>query len=292
MQHHRRPTGKRSAGGTELKQGKQSSREQSLSKGSKVTLGTRKIDDPDRRAKTLRRGDYGFDSPYVPIAFVVATILGLCAATALSVLSLFWSSLLTLLASIVFALSAWSFIWTTRRGKFAVWAELLDELRLRGDEHLLDIGCGRGAVLLLAAERVPAGRAVGLDLWSTIDQSGNSEQVTLRNAALEGVEERVRLHTGDMQNLPFPDQSFDVVTSSLAIHNIRDHQGRGRALSEILRVLKPGGVALIADFRHTATYQQHLAAQPGTAVERRRLDWRFWYGGPQAATTLVTMRRL
>jgi SAM-dependent methyltransferase len=266
--------------------------QQSQSSESKVTLGTKKIDHRDGHAKTLRRGDYGFDSPYVPIAFIIAAVLGLCAATTLSLLSLFWLSLLTLLASILFAFCAASFIWTTRRGKFAVWAELLDELRLRGDEHLLDIGCGRGAVLLLAAERLPAGRAVGLDLWSTTDQSGNSELVTLRNAALEGVEERVRLHTGDMRNLPFPDQSFDVITSSLAIHNIRDQQGRERALSEILRVLKPGGIALIADFRHTTAYQRHFAAQPGTAVERRRLDWRFWYGGPQAATTLVTMRRL
>jgi ubiquinone/menaquinone biosynthesis C-methylase UbiE len=95
-----------------------------------------------------------------------------------------------------------------------------------------------------------------------------------------------------MRNLPFADQSFDVVTSSLAIHNIRDRGGRERALSEIRRVLKPGGIALIADFRHATAYAQYLAAQSDTVVERRRLDWRFWYGGPQAATSLVTMRRL
>jgi len=252
-------------------------------------LGTNTID--DRPAKTPRRGDYGFDSPYVPVAFVLASILSLGVAAVSLAWSLFWLSLSTLLAAAIFALSAGSFIWTTRRGKFAVWAELLEGLRLRGDEHLLDIGCGRGAVLMLAAERLPAGRAVGLDLWSAIDQSGNSEQVTLRNAALEGVEKRISLHTADMRNIPFPDRSFDVVTSSLAIHNIGDQQGRERALSEILRVLKPGGVALIADFRHTAAYAGYFAAQPGTAVERRRLGWRFWYGGPQAATTLVTIRR-
>ena len=52
-------------------------------------------------------------------------------------------------------------LYSTRPGKFEVWAELLDELDLRGDEHILDIGCGRGAVLLLAAERLPGGRAAG-----------------------------------------------------------------------------------------------------------------------------------
>jgi hypothetical protein len=44
----------------------------------------------------------------------------------------------------------------TRRGRFAAWAELLDGLELKGEERLLDIGCGRGAVLLMAARRYPA----------------------------------------------------------------------------------------------------------------------------------------
>ena len=173
-----------------------------------------------------------------------------------------------------------------------VWAELLDALALRGDERLLDVGCGRGAVLLLAAKRLPAGRAVGIDRWSTTDQSGNSEQATLRNAEAEGVRERIELHTGDMRELPFPDQSFDVVTSSLAIHNISEEAGREKALAEILRVLEPGGTALLADIHYASDYEKYLAAQPGVVVERRRLDWRFWYGGPHTATTLVTVRRL
>lgn len=146
-------------------------------------------------------------------------------------------------------------------------------------------------MLLLAAKRLPEGRAVGIDLWSPTDQSGNSEETILRNAELEGVRERVELITGDMRRLPFPDRSFDVVTSSLAIHNIVDEEGREQALEEIWRVTKPGGTALVADFRHTDEYARCLAGWPGASVERRRLDWRFWYGGPQAATSLVTMRR-
>lgn len=90
-----------------------------------------------------------------------------------------------------------------------------------------------------------------------------------------------------MRRLPFPDASFDVVTSSLAIHNIPEARGREQALSEILRVLKKDGTALIADFRHTIEYARYVSAQGGASVERHRLDWRFWYGGPQAATTLV-----
>jgi arsenite methyltransferase len=55
--------------------------------------------------------------------------------------------------------SAASYLYSTGPGKRAIWAQVLDELGLRGDEHILDVGCGRGAVLMLAARRVPAGRA-------------------------------------------------------------------------------------------------------------------------------------
>lgn len=143
---------------------------------------------------------------------------------------------------------------------------------------------------LLAAQQLPSGRAIGVDLWSTTDQSGNSERTTLRNAELEGVRERIELHTADMTRLPFADASFDVVTSSLAIHNVPTAQGRERALAEMLRVLKADGTIMIADIGHTGQYARYFSSQPKTAVERRRLGWRFWYGGPQAATTAVKVR--
>jgi arsenite methyltransferase len=241
---------------------------------------------------TSRRGDYGFDAPNVLVQLALVGLLGLVAALVCWTLAWRWLATLSLIIALVFGLSAASFLFTTKRGKFSVWSELLDGLYMRGDERLLDVGCGRGAVLLLAAKRLPKGRAVGIDLWSTRDQSGNSEQTTLHNAELEGVLERVELHTGDMRKLPFPDRSFDVVTSSLAIHNLPDEEGRIEAVAEIWRVTKPGGAALIADIRHTAEYARRLTSLPGVRVERRRLDWRFWYGGPQVATRLVTMRRL
>jgi len=54
--------------------------------------------------------------------------------------------------------------------KFVVWAQLLDGLRLRGDERVLDIGCGRGALLMMAGQHLATGHAVGIDLWKTGDQ--------------------------------------------------------------------------------------------------------------------------
>jgi SAM-dependent methyltransferase len=92
---------------------------------------------------------------------------------------------------------------------------------------VLDLGCGRGAVLTAVAKRLTTGTATGIDLWGAEhDQSGNAREATLANAEIEGVSARVRVETGDMRQLTFADASFDLVVSSLAIHNIPSRAGR------------------------------------------------------------------
>ncbi|MFI1158343.1 class I SAM-dependent methyltransferase [Streptomyces sioyaensis] len=180
----------------------------------------------------------------------------------------------------------------TRRGKFAVWEELLDELELRGDEQLLDLGCGRGAVLLAGARRLPKGRAVGVDLWRGVDQSGNAQSATSRNAQAEGVHSRVELRTGDLRDVPFSEGEFDVVLSSLAIHNIKDVEGRRRAVAEAVRVLRPGGRLVIVDIgRSVPLYGDILGALPVSGLGVRSLGWRMWWGGPWMRTRVVTASR-
>jgi ubiquinone/menaquinone biosynthesis C-methylase UbiE len=184
----------------------------------------------------------------------------------------FW---LPLASGIYCGLSAGSFAYTTRRGKFVVWAGELDRLGLTGNEQLLDMGCGRGAVLILAAKRLPAGKVTGIDLWRSVDQSGNAEESARTNVALEGFAERVELVTGDMRALPFEDGGFDVVVSSLAVHNIIGADGRARAVLEAFRMLKPGGRLLLADLRNTEAYAATLRAAGATDVTVRGLGWRF-----------------
>jgi len=186
---------------------------------------------------------------------------------------------------VLFLVNTTSFFYTTRRGKFLEWDCILDRTHLRGDEMVLDMGCGRGAVLTAVARRLTTGRVTGVDIWSTTDQSGNAMDVALRNASLEGVSDRVHIETADMRALPFPDATF---VSSLAIHNIRSNSDRKRAISEGLRVLKPGGRMVIADMRATAIYADALRTLGASNVERHRLGWRFWWGNPVAATTLLT----
>jgi ubiquinone/menaquinone biosynthesis C-methylase UbiE len=181
-----------------------------------------------------------------------------------------------------------SFLYTTRRGKFVEWEQVLGRLDLRGDERVLDMGCGRGAVLTAVARRLTTGRVTGVDIWNTKDQSGNARDVTLRNASLEGVADRVQVDNGDMRALPYADATFDLVVSSLAIHNIRSTVDRQKAIVEGFRVLKPGGRMVIADIKATAVYDEMLRTLQALQVERRRLGWRFWWGNPFAGTTLVT----
>lgn len=240
-----------------------------------------------------RRGNYGFDAPYVPAVFVLAGL----AFLVLGLLSfLLWQApiwgIVNGLVSLYLLLSAASYIYTTRRGKFQVWSELLARLYLRGDEQVLDLGCGRGMVLLMVASLLTQGKASGVDIWSSGDQTGNALEATRKNAELEGVAARIELHTADMRHLPFPDNSFDLVLSSLAIHNISNSAGRYQALDEAVRVLKPGGKLIIADISETSRYVEHLNTLGVTSITHQTLDWRFWYGSPFFATRLVTALKL
>lgn len=239
-----------------------------------------------------RRGHYGVDAPYAPLGMaaggIICVVLAGLGSTGTSIVS---GPLWLGLWGLMWLAMAASYLYTTRRGKFVVWARLLNGLELKGNEQVLDLGCGRGLVLLAAAQHLPNGRAVGIDLWRSRDQSGNDRAATAANAQAEGVADRVTLETGDITALPFADASFDLVLSSLAIHNIPSAAARLKAIDEAARVLRPGARLLIADFRHTRTYVGHLRELGFADVTRRSLGWRFWYGGPPWATHLVSARK-
>jgi SAM-dependent methyltransferase len=156
-------------------------------------------------------------------------------------------------------------------GKFRHRDRMLAMVRWRGDEQVLDVGTGRGLLLIGAACRLTSGRGTGIDVWSTRDLSGNSLERTQANVKVEGVKEKVVLKSDDARKLSFPDASFDVVLSNLCLHNIPDADGRTQACREIARVLKPGGTALISDFVLTGFYQKVFAAS-GLKVSRTGMN--------------------
>jgi arsenite methyltransferase len=74
-------------------------------------------------------------------------------------------------------------------------------------------------MLIAAAKRLTSGRAVGVDLWQTENQSGNCREATLRDCQIEQVADRVTLKDGDARKLELADGSFDVILSSWAIQD-------------------------------------------------------------------------
>jgi arsenite methyltransferase len=143
-------------------------------------------------------------------------------------------------------------------GKPRLRDRIINSISWRGDEMILDVGCGHGLMLIGAAKRLTTGKAIGIDLWQQEDQLDNSREATSQNVRLENVAERVELLDGDARKLPFTENSFDVVLSSWALHNIYDRAGRELAVREIIRVLKPGGRLIVSDIRHTHEYAKIL----------------------------------
>jgi ubiquinone/menaquinone biosynthesis C-methylase UbiE len=90
-----------------------------------------------------------------------------------------------------------------------------------------------------------------------------------------------------MRALPFADDSFDIVVSSLAIHNVKGAAGRDQSIDEAVRVLRPGGRLLIADIFATRGCFARLNELGMLNVSRRGLGMRLWWGGPWVPTYLV-----
>ncbi|MGC4379443.1 class I SAM-dependent methyltransferase [Fictibacillus sp. Mic-4] len=210
----------------------------------------------------LTKANYGIDAPSIVRNFLVIGSLFIIAIICLSPFSdstfiKFCIGLFFIVAFICLA-EGFLMIYSSKVGKYKQCAKLIDLLELNGHENVLEIGPGRGLVLIAVAKRLTTGKAVGVDLWRTIDQSGNSPEVTLANATLEGVSDKIELVTGDARHLPFENDSFDALISCLAIHNIPEREGRKKALNEALRVLKPGGKFAILDFTKTKEYVEVL----------------------------------
>ncbi len=102
---------------------------------------------------------------------------------------------------------------------------------------VLDAGTGPGVLLVELAERRPDLQLTGVDL------SADMVAAAQRNLARFG--DRASVHVGDVTNLPFPDDSFDLIVSSISVHHWDDPEA---AVPELARVLRPGGQVYIYDF--------------------------------------------
>jgi ubiquinone/menaquinone biosynthesis C-methylase UbiE len=144
-----------------------------------------------------------------------------------------WPRRYDLLAAVVFA----------GRGR-RVRAQIADAMQLQRGQRVLDVGCGTGTLALALAQRVGIqGRVQGVDASEEMISAAQGKAARKKVAAHFAV--------ATAQALPFDDGYFDAVVTSLMIHHLPDSD-RPAAAHELLRVLRPGGRLLIAEFQAPA----------------------------------------
>jgi arsenite methyltransferase len=215
--------------------------------------------------------DYGIDRPGRIVSLAFAGAGALAAGLALPSLQVgeFEFTLIgpTLLALgfLSFGLCA-SMLAYSLRGKFNIRKRMLGAINWRGGEAVLDIGAGRGLLAIGAAKRLRMGTVVGIDDWDGAGAAEHRLEKAQRNLELARVHDRVELRSDDPRDIAFVDGSFDVVFSLQFLHLIGDAGGQARACCEIARVLKPGGMAVVADSANVKEYARAFAAA-GLKVE-------------------------
>jgi ubiquinone/menaquinone biosynthesis C-methylase UbiE len=143
-----------------------------------------------------------------------------------------------------------------RRG---VYTRITELSGARPGDRVLDVGCGGGYLArLLSAAVAPGGQVTGLD--TSAPAIGYARKRAAANCSFA---------VGQAQDLPWPDRSFDVVTSTLAAHHI-PAVVRQDAFGEMYRVLRPGGALLVADFRPSgrrhSLHSRVMSRRHGSAV--------------------------
>lgn len=205
----------------------------------------------------VNKGKYGLDAPgVIRNLFLAATVLcGIAivlpivkiGSVIIDASGLIWSGLGC-------GFGALLMVTYSLYGKLKHRDRMLNYVSWRGDEQVLDIGTGKGLLMIGAAKRLTTGKSTGIDIWNTEDLTNNTMQAALANAEAEGVSGKIEIKNENVMNMSFADNTFDVIVSNMCIHNIYDAEGRNTACKEIARVLKVDGTAIISDWRHVKQY--------------------------------------
>jgi SAM-dependent methyltransferase len=140
-------------------------------------------------------------------------------------------------------------------GKYIHRDRMLSLVPWTGNEQALDVGTGGGLLLIGIAKRLNTGKATGIDIWNAEDLTANCVENVFRNAKIEGVTGLISVLNENATQMSFENELFDVVFTNECLHNIAKADDRLKACQEILRVLKPGGVAVISDHAYLKSYQ-------------------------------------
>ncbi len=205
-----------------------------------------------------KKPDYGLDAPGVIRNLLIIGLALVILSFALPPLTIgravipFWWFIIP---GSVFTIEGVLMLMYSLHGKFAHRDRMLAMVNWRGDEQVLDVGTGGGLLMIGAAKKLSTGKSIGIDIWNEQDLSSNNIDNALNNAEIEGVKDKIEIKNEHASHMSFGKNSFDIVLSNLCIHNIYDGRGRYDACMEIGNVLKPGGTAIISDFKHIKEYR-------------------------------------
>ena len=160
-------------------------------------------------------------------------------------------------------------------------SRVVERVPLRGDEDVLDAGCGTGRVTRLLAERVPDGTVLGVD--------GSHRMVEEASAQLADLAPRVRFAQADLTSLVL-DDPVDVIVSTATFHWILDHDALFRRLFDALR---PGGLLVAqcggdGNIARTLAAADAVAAREPYAAHLAGMPQSWYFAGPEATEASLT----
>jgi arsenite methyltransferase len=144
---------------------------------------------------------------------------------------------------------------------------VISTISWKDNEEVLDVGCGSGVLLFACMKQLPTIKGTGIDIYDPYSFGGTGD-VFWKNAAVEGLKERVNLQQVDARTMPFEDRRFDVIVSSLAMHHIGNAAEQEKATREIVRTLKPGGKIAICDVGRALDAPEKVLRSSGFNVRR------------------------
>jgi SAM-dependent methyltransferase len=196
--------------------------------------------------------DYG---NWVSRKFISIPIALCLVSCGLILINLYFSilAILLIIISLYFAYSRYAFSPNGKDIQSQVRDLVIKNLVWNGEGRVLDIGCGSGALSISVAKKYKNAQIIGIDYWGK--QWEYSQTMCEKNAELENVPTRIEFQKASAADLPFDDESFDVVLSNLVFHEVGGVKHKTEVIKEALRVLKKDGKFVFQDlFLWTQVY--------------------------------------